>query len=91
MASYCYATLGFNCMVQSCALTSNEKYLPPEDYIYNNTTTSMVNYPCQKCQYVTRDVRKNLPPTLQEIQDEAEDEEERNEQLRLQAAKRNRK
>ena len=42
-----YTTLGYNCVPQTVAVTSNHKFLPPLDYVYYKQITSMLMYPGQ--------------------------------------------
>lgn len=63
MNRYCRAKLGFNCVNQSCAATSNDKWFVPTT---NLQCTYMYEYPCEKCQYVTRNVRYDPNITKQE-------------------------
>jgi hypothetical protein len=58
MDRYFRAKLGFNCTTQSFAATSNEKWILPT-MCNTGYCTHMMDYPCTKCEYVSRYVRED--------------------------------
>jgi hypothetical protein len=40
-----YSTLGTSCMPQTCAVTSNRKFLLPDNPVYYKKYTNMFEYP----------------------------------------------
>lgn len=54
----CYAMLGTDCVNQSSAATSNDKFLLPS--VVDSGCTNMYEYPCQKCEYSSRKIRLDL-------------------------------
>ena len=49
--------LGTDCVNQSSAATSNDKYLVPS--VLDTGCTNMYEYPCQNCHYNTGGIRFN--------------------------------
>lgn len=54
----CYAMLGTDCVNQSSAATSNDKFLLPS--VVDGWCTNMYEYPCQNCEYSSRRTRLDL-------------------------------
>lgn len=49
---YCYSNLGTNCLPQTCALTSNAKYISPTSCVYFKYFTNMEEYPAHNNLYM---------------------------------------
>lgn len=54
MSYYQYAKRGNNCFPNTCALTSNEKFLPLMDPVYYLKYTQTQQYPGQSTDFVKR-------------------------------------
>ena len=50
---YCYARRGRACWPSTIALTSNRKFLPPQDPVYLQPMTYMMQYPGYSGDFVT--------------------------------------
>ena len=51
--NYCYARRGRACWPSTTALTSNRKFLPPQDPVYLQPMTYMMQYPGYSGDFIT--------------------------------------
>ena len=64
-----YATLGTNCLPKTCALTSNKKFLLPNNPVYFKPYTKMFEYPGHDHHIDNRCHSKNTSPHNLPIRD----------------------
>ena len=62
--NYCYAARGNSCSSVSSALTSNRKFIPPANSVYNELFSRMLQYPGHSGDFITNVQESPFPEQI---------------------------